>query len=298
VSRFPSGGLERRTLNAGGAVRTYWMAPQPAPGAPLLVVLHGMGLDGPQMAAWTGLAVRGPAAGLATVFPDAVGGTWDDTGQGRLDGIDDGGFVAGLIDLLVTKGNATAGAVFLAGLSNGAFFAERLARQGIVRATGVILVSGTAREAGRQATPQPAGPVAVLCIEGTRDPLVPYAGGGASGPLAWMSRRRARRSLVASDGRNVVAVETITADWAAANGCSTTPAIDSVSGELGDLPVSRRTWTSGGRGRVVLYRIEGGGHGWPGGPQYMPALFVGRIARNLDATGLLLDFALDLLRDR
>lgn len=296
MSRSPSGGLERRTLNAGGAVRTYWMAPQPASGAPLLVVLHGMGLNGPHMAAWTGLAVRGPAAGFSTVFPDAVGEIWDDTGAGRLDGIDDGEFVAGLIDLLVAEGNAMAGVVFLAGLSNGAFFAERLARHGIVRATGVILVSGTARQAGRQAAPRPARPAAVLCIEGTRDPMVPYSGGRASGPLGWMARRRARRYMVHSDGREVIAVETLTADWAAANGSSPMPMSEPVGGEPGDLRVSRKTWTSGGRARVVLYRIEGGGHGWPGGPQYMPALFVGRIARHLDATGILLDFALDLLR--
>ncbi len=282
-------------MKAGGALRTFWMAPQPASRAPLLVVLHGMGLDGPQMAAWTGLAVRGPAAGFATVFPDAIGETWDDTGEGRLDGIDDGGFVSELIDLLVAEGNAMAGAVFVAGLSSGAFFAERLVRQDIVRATGFILVSGTAREAGRQATPRPARPAAVLCIEGTRDRLVPYVGGRASGPLAWMARRRSRRSLVASTGRNVVAVETITADWAAANGCPPVPAEDLVPGEPGDLRVTRRTWTAGGRSRVVLYTIEDGGHGWPGGPQYMPALFVGRIARRLDATGILLDFARDLL---
>jgi len=283
-------------MQAGGAMRTYWMAPQPAPGAPLLVVLHGMGINGPQMAAWTGLAVRGPAAGFATVFPDAVGEIWDDTGGGRLDGVDDGAFVAGLIDLLVAEGTAMAGAVVVAGLSNGAFFAERLARQGIVRATGVILVSGTAREGGRQATPSPVQGAAMLFIEGTRDRLVPYAGGRPSGPTAWIARRRARRSLVGSAGRNVVAVDTLTADWAAANGCSAPPMSEAVKGEPGSLAVNRRTWTAGGRARVILYAVDGGGHGWPGGPQYMPALLVGRIDPSLDATGILLEFARDLLR--
>jgi len=40
---------------------------------------------------------------------------------------------------------------------------------------------------------------------------------------------------------------------------------------------------------VVLYRIEGGGHGWPGDPQYLPARVIGRISRRLDATKILLD---------
>jgi polyhydroxybutyrate depolymerase len=271
------------------------MAPQPAPGAPLLVVLHGMGLNGPRMAAWTGLAVRGPAAGFVTVLPDAVGETWDDTGRGRLDGIDDGGFVAGLVELLVAEGTAKAGALFVADLSNGAFFAERLARQGIVRAAGVILVSGTAREAGRQATPRPALPAAVLCIEGTRDPLVPYAGGRASGPMAWMARRRARRILTGRDGREVVGAEVLAADWATANGCGAAPSIEHLARRAGDVAVDRLGWTAPGRPPVFLYRIEGGGHGWPGGPQYLPTAFVGRVAQDLDGTGILLSFATDEL---
>jgi len=40
---------------------------------------------------------------------------------------------------------------------------------------------------------------------------------------------------------------------------------------------------------VVVYRIQGGGHGWPGGPQYLPARVVGLIPRHLDATGILLN---------
>ena len=36
-------------------------------------------------------------------------------------------------------------------------------------------------------------------------------------------------------------------------------------------------------------RIEGGGHGWPGGPQYLPARVIGPIPRHLDATGILLE---------
>jgi len=53
--------------------------------------------------------------------------------------------------------------------------------------------------------------------------------------------------------------------------------------------VTRLTWSAPGCPPVVLYRIEGGGHGWPGGPQFMPARFIGPIPRHLDATGILLE---------
>jgi polyhydroxybutyrate depolymerase len=53
--------------------------------------------------------------------------------------------------------------------------------------------------------------------------------------------------------------------------------------------VSLLTWAAPGCPPVALYRIEGGGHGWPGGPQYVPARIIGPIPRHLDATGILLD---------
>ncbi len=59
----------------------------------------------------------------------------------------------------------------------------------------------------------------------------------------------------------------------------------------GDLPVTRKTWARPGCHPATLYRIDGGGHGWPGGPQFMPARAIGPIAKHLDATGLLLDMA-------
>ena len=38
----------------------------------------------------------------------------------------------------------------------------------------------------------------------------------------------------------------------------------------------------------MLHRIEGAGHVWPGGPQYLPARVIGKGAPGLDATGVLL----------
>jgi hypothetical protein len=38
--------------------------------ASLLLVVHGLGLDGPRMAVWTGLAERRTAAGFATICAD------------------------------------------------------------------------------------------------------------------------------------------------------------------------------------------------------------------------------------
>ena len=58
----------------------------------------------------------------------------------------------------------------------------------------------------------------------------------------------------------------VAADWVAANGITTGPAIEELATPPGELPVTRKTWTKPGAHPVTLYRIDGGGHGWPGGP--------------------------------
>ena len=44
------------------------------------------------------------------------------------------------------------------------------------------------------------------------------------------------------------------------------------------------------RTAVTLYRIEGGGHTWPGGPQYLPRAVIGRTSRDIEATLLIWQF--------
>ena len=209
--------------------------------------------------------------------------------RSSLSGVDDAAFVAALINRLVAQGTARARGIVLVGLSNGASFAERLARHGLVASAGVVLVCGTAREASRRQAERPVRPIAVLCLAGTADPMLPWNGGRGIGPLAWMGRRRARRLLLEPGRREAVAPKVLAADWAAVNGCAAAPAKEPAAD--GEFPVERLTWSAPGRPPVVLYRIVGGGHGWPGGPQYLPAALVGRIPRQLDATSIALDFA-------
>jgi len=286
--------MHLRTLAVDGAQRVYWLAPA-APRAPLMVVLHGSGLSGRTMAQWTGLDARGPEAGFACAFPEGRGELWDCLGAGRRDGLDDAAFIAALADALVDEGVARPGALFLAGISNGAAFAERLARHRLVAATGIALVSGSARVASHAARRRPAAPCAVLCVAGTSDPLALYAGGRAKGLAAWMARRRSRRILLDLDGNDGVAIETVADEWAAVNGCPGPAPATTLPSAPDDLPVQRVSWAAPGCRPVVLYRIVGGGHGWPGGPQYLPTRLVGKISSGFDATGAVLDFAREQL---
>ncbi len=139
--------------------------------------------------------VRHPyEAGFAIVFPDDEEQRWGapEWLPHRL-GVDDVAFLFALVDRLVADGVARPGPVFLVGLSKGAFFVEHVARHGLLAVNGIALVAGTACELSRAGAPSPKHPTAVVCIEGTGDPIVPYAG-GAMGPSGQFGRFVARRA--------------------------------------------------------------------------------------------------------
>lgn len=292
-------GLESGSIDVAGVRRTYWLArarrgPHQRPHAPLLIVLHGSGMDGRSVARFTGLARRGPAAGITTVFPDGWKGAWHPSRapDGEPD-LDDALFLSQLCAHLEIQGAARSWPVFLAGVSNGAWFAEHVARHALLPVTGLFLVAGTALECSRRLAPAPLLRASVVVMMGTGDRAVPYAGGpltrrGLSGMLR--RRRAARHGEL--PGENVMAgAETVAADWVTGNGIASRPAVYQLQTPPGALAVTRTSWTSPACRPVMLYRIEGGGHGWPGGPQFLPTRVIGPVTRHLDATGILLDLA-------
>ena len=73
------------------------------------------------------------------------------------------------------------------------------------------------------------------------------------------------------------------ASWVTRNGCSITPSdnrtIDTVSDSTAVL---RTDWSDCEGAPVRLYRIDGGGHTWPSGSQYLPVRVVGEVTRDID----------------
>lgn len=256
------------------------------------------------MAWFTGLARRGPAAGITTVFPDGWKGAWHPARPpARQPDLDDALFLAELARHLEGQGAARSWPVFLAGIAQGARYAEHVARNGLLPVTGLFLVAGTALQSSRRMAPVPQLRASMVLVMGTGDPTSPFAGGpltrrGISGRI--LKRRAVRHGEL--PGEDIVAgAEAVVADWAMGNGITVSgitgtgsiarPSIEELPMAPGDLPVTRKTWARPGCHPSTLYRIDGGGHGWPGGPQFTPARGIGPITKHLDATGLLLDMA-------
>jgi polyhydroxybutyrate depolymerase len=246
------------------------------------------------MAWFTGLAERGPAAGITVVFPDGWQQAWHPVRPPDAEPkLDDARFLLELTTHLEGLGAASSWPVFLTGLSQGARYAEHVARHGQLPVTGLFLVAGTALECSRRLSPTPQLRVGMTLVIGTGDRTTPYEGGpltrrGLSGRL--LKRRAVKHGELPGEDI-VVGAEALMINWAGANGISAAPAIQELDIPPGDLPVTRKTWSTPGARSVTLYRVNGGGHGWPGGPQYLPPRVIGPVSRHLDATALLLDMA-------
>jgi polyhydroxybutyrate depolymerase len=296
-------GLVEESIVVGALSRRYYIARPANRGAAAIVVLHGGGGRAPGMAALCGIVPRAREMGVLTVFPEGVNRVWNDSRSAprvaARQGVDDVGFLQALVARMTGDGSVDPGRVYFAGISNGSFMSEHLARHALVPIAGLALVAGPSTVPSNQLGP-PQRPCPVLMFSGTADPLVPYDGGpitlmrGNRGGQAQRDdggravRRAMRGRGPAASGRGqCVAAEVVAQQWAQANGDGSQPVVEGLPTTYGDLPVTRLTWSAPGRPWVSLHRIEGGGHTWPGGPQYLPQHIVGAVS-HLDATGIIL----------
>jgi polyhydroxybutyrate depolymerase len=295
------GELAREEIEVGGVRRSYWLARAPNRDGqvppPLLIALHGAGMDGWAMAWSTGLARRGPAAGITTVFPDGWKGGWHPARPpADQPDLDDARFLAELAVHLEGTGAARSWPVFLTGIAQGARYAEHVARNALLPVTGLFLVAGTTLEFSRRQVPVPQLHASMTLVMGTGDRTTPYAGGPLTrtGLSGLVRRRRAVRHGERPGEDAAAGAEDVVADWVTANGLAggaVRPAITELPATPGDLTVTRKAWTRPGCHPVTLYRVDGGGHGWPGGPQLWSARLLGPGAGQMDTTGLLLAMA-------
>ena len=155
--------------------------------------------------------------------------------------------------------------------------AQRMACEHADRLAGIATVAGSMPEKMLPGC-KPSRALPVLIIQGTEDLIVPWAGGAVAGFEQF--------------GKVISARETARF-WSAANKCRSTAVV---------VPEPDRAPQDGTRVRMELFAdcadradvtltvIEGGGHTWPGGYQYLPERFIGRTSRDIDANSLIWNF--------
>ncbi len=251
---------------------------------PLLFHLHGgggtaKGTPGLTFERFNELADRD---GFIVVYPNAINKNWND---GRKledviawkEDIDDVGFITAIVDELNQKHNIDATRIFTTGMSNGGFMSSRLLcdRADIFRG-GAILTASLSKDYLPQCKPEK--PVAVIVMNGTDDPLVPYDGGQVK------VFRKTRGEIVSTDE--------IVDFWKDKNGCKIKEDTIQLPDTVDDGTTVSVTKYSDCKeeGALVLYTINGGGHTWPGGKQYLGKRWIGKTNRDIVACDVIWDF--------
>jgi len=159
--------------------------------------------------------------------------------------------------------------VYVTGISNGGHMSHRLGVALPHRIAAIAPVPATMPELvlsrTERETPNAEHRIGVIEFFGVEDPLNWWSGGGRAGgkspPVNDMMRW-----------------------WAARSGCGSEPRVEALPVIEDDgTRIRRETWPCEDV-EVVLYAVEGGGHTWPNGWQYLGEEIIGRTTRNLDAS--------------
>ena len=239
---------------------------------PLLLVFHGGGGHAFNMPKFTGFDELADRKGFIVAYPESFNTHWSD-GRG-LSPADDTGFIRALIAELQRTYPVDAKRVYATGISNGGFFSNRLACDLADKIAAIASVAATMPEPLVPAC-HPARPVSVMYMHGTKDPLVPIDGGP-----------------VARTNGTCISLTDAAGFWRNADHTADKPLEEDLPNRADDgTSVHRETWKGGSQGtEVVVYTITGGGRTWPGGTQYLPALIVGEVTHQMDATPVIWEF--------
>lgn len=260
------------TLESSGLTREYLLhvptSYDRARPTPLVITLHG-GAMWPvaqmELSQWNRVADH---HGFIVVYPSARSGrgprAWragGGPGQER-----DVRFIAELIDTLRARYTIDPARIYANGLSNGGGMAfvlsctlsDRIAAIGLV---GTAIFLPWSACADRRAVP-------MIAFHGTADRQALYHGG---------------KSWVARDTFPNIPVWTAT--WARRNRCAPSAVESRIAADVTRLEYTQCADAAS----VLLYRIEGGGHTWPGGGP-LPDWFVGRTSNSVDASSLMWAF--------
>lgn len=269
-----------------GLRRTYlvYVPPQTAADGRLPVILnfHGGGGNAKTQKWYSRMDETAAREGFIAVYPNGTGGfagrflTWNAgmcCGSAAARRVDDVGFVLAMLDDLARRTRIDRTRVYATGLSNGSMMAYRLAAEASGRIAAVAGVAG----ATTLPRVKPAYPMPVMHIHSVDDERALYDG-GLSPAFPWTNTRVLHPP-----------VEAMLEQWRAHDGC---PAKANITAAVKGLPdaadpahtATRATYAPCRAGtEVVLWKLTGAGHVWPGGQQDFLPWLLGSGTRVIDA---------------
>jgi polyhydroxybutyrate depolymerase len=269
--RFEHDGIPRR-------VQLY----RPAslqPGAALVVVLHGSMGDAEQARGgfayeWDRLADRD---GFLVAYPEGFDRHWNGCRKAgpyraNLEDVDDVGFLDALAARAAEAHRIDRRRTYATGISNGGQMALRLALEAPRRWRAVAPVIASLPAEDNMGCRTEGRPVSILVMNGSEDPMNPWAGGRVA-LYGWLG-----------DRGNVLSSEETIRYWAELAGHAGEPTIEPLPDRDPDdgSTLERRHWRAPGKPHVQLLAMLGAGHTVPHPALRMPRI-IGRT--NRDAVG-------------
>jgi len=237
--RFEHGGLERSVeVFIPGTVTD-------SPNVPLVIAFHGAGGSGPLFREQSRLDEQANEDDFAVAYPTATGANWAegcDCVRPDLDGVDDVGFAAAIIDEVEKVMEVDRRNVYAVGYSQGAVFLHHLACESGDTFAGFASVAGMMSVPVSESCSRTA-PAHMMMVNGSDDTVLPFDGQDAGS-----------QSLLS-------AVDTMLR-WRDEAGCvggavRTTERVGTARADV------RRYGTCENGAQVHLYELLDHGHEWP-----------------------------------
>lgn len=215
---------------------------------PLIINMHGYTSNATQQQLYSHFEPIADTANFLMVYPN---GTYSGTSRFWNAGIsplavNDISFLSNLIDSLKAHYNIDLNRIYSTGMSNGGFMSHTLACELSNRIAAIASVTGSIFITQYGTNCHPTRPIPVMQIHGTADATVPYLGNSTMQPI-----------------------DSVVNYWVRKNNCNiipTTTAVPNINVTDG-CTADHFVYSAGTSGSTVEhYRINGGGHTWPGAP--------------------------------
>ena len=284
--KVAAGDAKVNTTSSGVARWYYRHVPASYSGTtpmPVVLDLHGYSEGATIHRVMSGMGAFGDAHGFVTITPQGSGtavALWNTDLKSN-----DVKFIGDLLDEIEKTLCVDEHRIFVTGLSNGAFMTSAVACAYSDRVAAVAPVAGIRDIPGCTFT----RPVPVIAFHGTADPFVAYTGG--LGPKALLlPNPNGKGTIGESRGAGAAtkgpSIPTITADWAKRNGCGVQPTAVALTSDVTSL---RFPCPAGAE--VILDRVTGGGHSWPGSTFSQTIVgVVGKTTMTISADALMWQF--------
>jgi polyhydroxybutyrate depolymerase len=258
-----------QSLSSDGIERTFRLhvpaGYQPDHATALVLNFHGLNSNATQQESYSRFSDLADREHFLVVYPNGTSGSgkmqgWATGGVEDPHNVDDVRFTNDLLDTLQHELCIDAHRIYSTGISNGGGMTNLLACRLANRIAAFAPVAGAFYTTIGEC--QPGRAVPIIEFHGTSDPLVFYEG----------------RPLV-----KMPAIQTWLQEWSTRDGCTGGP--DTF---FQQADVMGEQWTGCQTNSAVIhYRIDGGGHTWPGAQDVM---VLGATTHTIDATSLIWQF--------